>query len=1246
MNFRRLFNLSKPAKRFQGRRSQGLPGTLPVARLERLEERALLAGNVTAQLVGQTAFINGDAADNSVQILVDGGNVVVRGADGTTINGSSNDFVLATGSTSIPGSLYASLDNGNDTFTIDGVTLPGNAFISGGSGNDQIAVMGSSTISGNLHINGNSGADTISLQNSTVGRNATILGARGADTLIVSSATIGRDLYVSGGSNNDNIVVDNSRIGRDTTIVGLGGEDNIVLRDSVFVDDITIAGHGGNDIIVFDSSDVGDKSFIFGGGGRDNIQITGSSTFYDRLRTYGGGGRDNLETASTVTFDGLKRSSFSGRIADAAAIESRINNAVTGAIAIAEAAVLAFDPQLSLALNTTSISEAAGNGAATLTVSRESASDTALEVQLTSSNTSRLTLAQSTVTIPAGQTSVTVQLNAVNDTTVGNTEVVTITATANGLNARTIELTVTDDDAESLSVSANVSTIEEDTGGPSTVGTSNSVDFTITRTGSTTEALVVNLTGSPSGVFTVPATATIAAGNSSATISIPTIGNTTVGSDVTFTLTATATGLASGNTSVVVLDNDSEQLSVAFSAPTITETGSDSTATITVSRNSATTSELTVTLTSQDPDSVTFAGNASTTVVIPAGSSSATVQVSGVEENIDDGDLTVAVIASATGFSSGSETIVAADDDNPALTIALSGSDVVAENAGTAAVSAVISRNTVDTSTDVVVTLTRTGDTRLAVPTSVTIPAGQASVNVTFDTVDNNIVESPANGTAIVSAAASGFFTATTSVTVTNDDVATITLTPSALSVSETAGIGGASLTLTRNNSAADETVNLAYSNPALVTGPATVTFIAGETTANVSLDIIDNSLYAANALATVTASATGHADVMANIGVTNDENLSLTVDTSSNTVAETVGAIITKNASFTITGQTAPNATVQVDTNGDSAFDEGATTADASGNYSVTVTLANDSDNEGRNYVQVRSLIVAESVDTVSSPFEVQLALGTVVRFGINQDLNNDGTNDFYDVELLDDDAPITVANFLSYVDDGSYQNLIVHRSPFNFVIQGGGFTVNNSAASNVPTKGGITNESSLAGNSNFRGTLSMALIGGQPSSGTSQWFINIANNTGLDTAISSNPAVGHTVFGRVLGNGMSVVDAINQLPVFDLSLMLNQSALGETPLVTSPLTQLTGTVNLTANSTTITGNGTSFTSELLVGDVIQISGRALQVTSITSDTVMTVDSQASASQSGLRADGFTSVPADDDFVVFSDIGRILDSI
>ncbi len=130
-------------------------------------------------------------------------------------------------------------------------------------------------------------------------------------------------------------------------------------------------------------------------------------------------------------------------------------------------------------------------------------------------------------------------------------------------------------------------------------------------------------------------------------------------------------------------------------------------------------------------------------------------------------------------------------------------------------------------------------------------------------------------------------------------------------------------------------------------------------------------------------------------------------------------------------------------------------------------------------------------------------------------------------DLELDEVAAPMTVANFLSYVRDGDYDGSFIHRSVPGFVIQGGGFTFSDGAFDFVPTDPAIPNEFTL---SNLRGTIAMARVGGVVNSATSQWFINTVDNPGLDTVDE-----GFTVFGRVTPDSMAVVDAIAALDIFD---------------------------------------------------------------------------------------------------------------
>jgi peptidyl-prolyl cis-trans isomerase B (cyclophilin B) len=127
--------------------------------------------------------------------------------------------------------------------------------------------------------------------------------------------------------------------------------------------------------------------------------------------------------------------------------------------------------------------------------------------------------------------------------------------------------------------------------------------------------------------------------------------------------------------------------------------------------------------------------------------------------------------------------------------------------------------------------------------------------------------------------------------------------------------------------------------------------------------------------------------------------------------------------------------------------------------------------------------------------------------------------------IELYADQAPITVRNFLSYVDEQFYDNTVFHRVIPNFMIQGGGFQ---PGLKQKATKAAIKNESAN-GLSNTRGTLAMARTS-DPDSATAQFFINVTDNGFLDKA-QARDKVGYCVFGKVTA-GMDVVDKIKAVP------------------------------------------------------------------------------------------------------------------
>jgi peptidyl-prolyl cis-trans isomerase A (cyclophilin A) len=153
------------------------------------------------------------------------------------------------------------------------------------------------------------------------------------------------------------------------------------------------------------------------------------------------------------------------------------------------------------------------------------------------------------------------------------------------------------------------------------------------------------------------------------------------------------------------------------------------------------------------------------------------------------------------------------------------------------------------------------------------------------------------------------------------------------------------------------------------------------------------------------------------------------------------------------------------------------------------------------------------------------------------------------FNIALDGQHKPITVANFLNYVNSGRYfmtdpttntlASSFVHRSVSGFVVQGGGFigTVdpanpNNARPTAVTTFPSIQNEPGI---SNKLGTIAMAKLADNPNSATSQWFINLANNGGPPADLDTQNG-GFTVFGHVTGNGMTTVNAIAALPTYNL--------------------------------------------------------------------------------------------------------------
>lgn len=133
--------------------------------------------------------------------------------------------------------------------------------------------------------------------------------------------------------------------------------------------------------------------------------------------------------------------------------------------------------------------------------------------------------------------------------------------------------------------------------------------------------------------------------------------------------------------------------------------------------------------------------------------------------------------------------------------------------------------------------------------------------------------------------------------------------------------------------------------------------------------------------------------------------------------------------------------------------------------------------------------------------------------------------------IELDTQRAPVTSANFLSYVDKGYYSNTVFHRVISNFMVQGGGFTYSNGA---LQPKGGtdapiVLEKTATTGLSNVAGTVAMARTSAE-NSATSQFFINTVDNLFLD---SSSTSPGYAVFGRVVAGADTTLQALRAVQV-----------------------------------------------------------------------------------------------------------------
>lgn len=234
-------------------------GTVPRRRLqlEALEGRMVLAGDVVILAIGDDLLVLGDHRDNVVEITADSGQVVVRGHDGTLINGQSE--LVLTGRVSVADDLRVLLDGGRDSLFIHDLSVGG-----------DLQVLDS------------------------------LFG--GQDQVTIDRVQIGDDLLVATGKDADAVLLDSVSVADDMTLLTGSGDDRLAITNSQLAGDLTLDAGSGEDFVLIDPTTVGGDASIRLGIGADTLAIALANQFAGETTLDGGRGRDRLLLDPTTTF--------------------------------------------------------------------------------------------------------------------------------------------------------------------------------------------------------------------------------------------------------------------------------------------------------------------------------------------------------------------------------------------------------------------------------------------------------------------------------------------------------------------------------------------------------------------------------------------------------------------------------------------------------------------------------------------------------------------------------------------------------------------------------------------------------------------------------------------------------------------------------------------------------------------------------------------------------------------------------
>ncbi len=522
------------------------------------------------------------------------------------------------------------------------------------------------------------------------------------------------------------------------------------------------------------------------------------------------------------------------------------------------------EPTVTLSRSSATIAENGGTAAVIATLSNLSTQDVTVNLSFSGTATNNVDYSRSTTSIlvPAGSLTASAGVTAINDATFEGSEtvVVDVSSVTNGTENGTqqVTITITDDDSEpTVTLSRSSATIAENGGTAAVIATLSNLS---------TQDVMVNLS------FSGTATNNVDYSRSTTSILVP-AGSLTASAGVTAINDATFEGSETVVVDVSSVTNGTEN---GTQQVTITITDDDSEPTVTLSRSSATIAEnggtaaVIATLSNLSTQDVTvnlsFSGTATnnvdysrstTSILVPAGSLTASAGVTAINDATFEGSETVVVdVSSVTnGTENGTQqvTITITDDDSePTVTLSRS-SATIAENGGTAAVIATLSNLSTQ---DVTVNLSFSGTATNNVDysrstTSILVPAGSLTASAGVTAINDATFEGSETVVVDVSSVTNGTENGTQQVTITitdDDSEPTVTLSRSSATIAENGGTAAVIATLS-NLSTQDVTVNLSFSGTATNNvdysrSATSITVPAGATSASLSVTAINDATF------------------------------------------------------------------------------------------------------------------------------------------------------------------------------------------------------------------------------------------------------------------------------------------------------------------------------------------------------------------------------------------------------------------